>query len=83
MLQDPELHLVILDELNIVLRYDTLPLGEVLDALAARAPGPARRGHRPQRQARADRGRRPGHRDEAGQASRSAQGIKGQLGVEF
>ena len=39
MLRDPELHLVILDELNIVLRYDTLPLGEVLDALAARRPG--------------------------------------------
>ena len=38
MLQDPELHLVILDELNIVLRYDTLPLAEVLDALAAKRP---------------------------------------------
>ena len=38
MLQDPELHLVILDELNIVLRYDQLPLPEVLDALAAKRP---------------------------------------------
>lgn len=38
MLQDPELHLVILDELNIVLRYDQLPLAEVLDALAAKRP---------------------------------------------
>jgi cob(I)alamin adenosyltransferase len=38
MLQDPDLHLVILDELNIVLRYDTLPLAEVLDALAAKRP---------------------------------------------
>ncbi len=38
MLQDPELHLVILDELNIVLRYDTLPLAEVLEALAAKRP---------------------------------------------
>ena len=28
---------MILDELNIVLRYDTLPLGEVLDALAGTA----------------------------------------------
>ena len=36
---DPALHLVILDELNIVLRYDTLPLDEVLAALAARRPG--------------------------------------------
>ena len=39
MLRDPEPHLVILDELNIVLRYDTLPVAEVLDALAARRPG--------------------------------------------
>jgi cob(I)alamin adenosyltransferase len=38
MLRDPELHLVILDELNIVLRYDTLPLGEVLEALAQKRP---------------------------------------------
>jgi cob(I)alamin adenosyltransferase len=38
MLQDPGLHLVILDELNIVLRYETLPLGEVLAALAAKRP---------------------------------------------
>jgi cob(I)alamin adenosyltransferase len=38
MMQDPELHLVILDELNIVLRYDYLPLQEVLDALAAKRP---------------------------------------------
>jgi cob(I)alamin adenosyltransferase len=38
MLRDPELHLVILDELNIVLRYGTLPLAEVLDALAGKRP---------------------------------------------
>jgi cob(I)alamin adenosyltransferase len=38
MLRDPGLHLVILDELNIVLRYDTLPLGEVLEALARKRP---------------------------------------------
>jgi cob(I)alamin adenosyltransferase len=38
MLQDPELHLVILDELNIVLRYDQLPLPEVLEALATKRP---------------------------------------------
>jgi cob(I)alamin adenosyltransferase len=39
MLQDPELHMVILDELNIVLRKDYLPLDEVLDGLRARRPG--------------------------------------------
>jgi cob(I)alamin adenosyltransferase len=38
MLRDPRLHLVILDELNIVLRYDTLPLGEVLEGLRAKRP---------------------------------------------
>lgn len=38
MLQDPELHLVILDELNIVLRYDYLPLAEVIEALQAKRP---------------------------------------------
>ena len=39
MLVDPELHLVLLDELNIVLRYDYLPLAEVLEALDGRRPG--------------------------------------------
>jgi cob(I)alamin adenosyltransferase len=38
MLQDPSLHMVILDELNIVLRYDYLPQGEVLEALRGRRP---------------------------------------------
>ena len=36
MLRDPELHMVILDELNIVLRKDTLPLEEVLEGLRAK-----------------------------------------------
>jgi cob(I)alamin adenosyltransferase len=38
MLQDPELHMVILDELNIVLRKDYLPLAEVIEGLRARRP---------------------------------------------
>ena len=38
MLHDPELHLVVLDELNIVLRYDYLPLEEVLEALRGKRP---------------------------------------------
>jgi cob(I)alamin adenosyltransferase len=38
MLADPELHLVVLDELNIVLRYGRLPLEEVLEGLAHRRP---------------------------------------------
>lgn len=38
MLVDPELHLVVLDELNIVLRYDYLPVAEVLAALRHKRP---------------------------------------------
>jgi cob(I)alamin adenosyltransferase len=36
MLADPRYHLVILDELNIVLRYDYLPLDDVLETLKAK-----------------------------------------------
>jgi cob(I)alamin adenosyltransferase len=36
MLADPRYHLVILDELNIVLRYDYLPLDEVVETLRAK-----------------------------------------------
>lgn len=39
MLASPDLHLVVLDELNIVLRYATLDLGAVLASLAARREG--------------------------------------------
>jgi cob(I)alamin adenosyltransferase len=38
MLRDPALHMVILDELNIVLRKDYLPLAEVIAGLQARRP---------------------------------------------
>jgi cob(I)alamin adenosyltransferase len=38
MLQNPELHMVILDELNIVLRKDYLPLDEVIAGLQAKRP---------------------------------------------
>jgi cob(I)alamin adenosyltransferase len=36
MIADPALKLVLLDELNIVLRYDYLPLGEVIETLKAK-----------------------------------------------
>ena len=39
LLADPDLALLVLDELNIALRYDYLPLDEVLADLAARRPG--------------------------------------------
>ncbi len=35
---DPKYHMVVLDELNIVLRYDYLPLAEVVAVLADRPP---------------------------------------------
>jgi cob(I)alamin adenosyltransferase len=38
LMADPGLSLVILDELNIALRYDYLPLARVLDALKTRRP---------------------------------------------
>lgn len=38
-LSNPDVALVVLDELNIALRYDYLPLPEVLAAFAARPPG--------------------------------------------
>ncbi len=38
MIQDPTFSMVILDELNIVLRYDYLPVGEVVSVLRARRP---------------------------------------------
>jgi cob(I)alamin adenosyltransferase len=38
LLQDPELHMLILDELNIVLRYDYLSLDRVLEALKNKRP---------------------------------------------
>jgi cob(I)alamin adenosyltransferase len=38
MLQDPALHMVILDELNIVLRKDYLPLADVIEGLQGRRP---------------------------------------------
>jgi cob(I)alamin adenosyltransferase len=38
MIADPTIRLLILDELNIALRYDYLPLAEILAALQARRP---------------------------------------------
>jgi len=38
MLADPSYAMVILDEINIALRYDLIPLGQVLEGIAARPP---------------------------------------------
>lgn len=39
LMADPAIRLVVLDELNIALRYDYLPLADVVAELAARRPG--------------------------------------------
>ncbi len=39
LMADPDIALLVLDELNIALRYDYLPLDDVLAAFAARRPG--------------------------------------------
>lgn len=39
MIADPDYDLIVLDELNIVLRYDHLPIDSVVSVLAARRPG--------------------------------------------
>ncbi|MCI0431696.1 MAG: cob(I)yrinic acid a,c-diamide adenosyltransferase [Rhodospirillales bacterium] len=39
MMADPRYHLVVLDELNVVLRYDYLPAQQVVDELKVRRPG--------------------------------------------
>ena len=69
LMADPAFGLVILDELNIALRYEYLDLQAVVAALRARRRRAARRRHRPQRQARPDRRRRSRHRDDPGEAS--------------
>jgi cob(I)alamin adenosyltransferase len=38
LMQDPGLKLIVLDEINIALRYDYLPLAEVVETLKARRP---------------------------------------------
>ena len=37
-MQDPDLKLIVLDEINIALRYDYLPLAEVVETLKNRRP---------------------------------------------
>jgi cob(I)alamin adenosyltransferase len=38
MLADPSIRLIVLDELNVVLRYEYLPVEAVIEAVAARPP---------------------------------------------
>ncbi len=70
MIADPRYKMVLLDELNIVLRYDYLPLDEVIAALKATSRSDtARDRHRAERQGRVDRDCRPRDGDDRDQAS--------------
>ena len=69
MIADPSFRLVLLDELNIVLRYDYSAARRSRGGADDETARPARHRHRPQRQARADRCRRSGDRDDPDQAS--------------
>ena len=48
-MDDPSIRLLVLDELNIALRYDYLPLEEVVSALGKRRDRSQHRRDRPQR----------------------------------
>ena len=69
LMAEPDLKLLVLDELNIALRYDYLPLDEVVETLKGRRPDlhvvVTGRNAKPA----TDRGGRPRHRDDAGEAS--------------
>ena len=79
---DETIRLLVLDELNIALRYEYLPLAEVVAALARAAARPACRRHRPQRQAGADRGGRLRDGD-ALVKHHFAAGVQAQEAIEF
>jgi cob(I)alamin adenosyltransferase len=82
MLQDPELQLVVLDELNLVLKYAYLPLEEVLCDLNTRPSMPhviiAGRGARAELMEAADTVTEMRARKHAFEA-----GVKAQRGIEL
>lgn len=82
MMRNPELHLLIFDELNIVLRYDYLPVADIIDALEAKLPK--------QHIVITGRNAKPELLEIADLVTEMSlvkhpfrQGIKGQLGIEF
>ena len=58
----------VLDEFTYPMKWGWVDVDEVVETLADRPGPPARRHHRPRRRTRAGRGRRPGRRDDQGQA---------------
>jgi len=81
-LADPGLDLLVLDELNIALRYDQIPLDRVLASLAARRPGlhvvATGRNAKPELVAMADLVTEMG-----AVKHHFAAGVKAQAGIEF
>lgn len=82
LMADPAIRLLILDELNIALRYDYLPLAEVLDTLSRRRPNlhvvVTGRNAKPELIAIAD-----GVTEMTAVKHHFAAGIKAQEGIEF
>ena len=82
LMADPTIKLLILDELNIALRYDYLPLQEVLDTLAARRSDlnivVTGRNAKPELIALAD-----GVTEMGAVKHHFASGVKAQAGIEF
>ena len=69
MILDDEHDMVLCDELNIVLRYDYLPVAEIVETVEGQTGNETRHHHRSQRQGRTDRSRRPGDGNGDGEAS--------------
>ena len=82
LMADPAIRLIVLDELNIALRYDHLDARRGGRGAAGAPRRPARRRHRPQRQAGADRGGRP-VTEMTPVKHHFAAGVKAQEGIEF
>jgi cob(I)alamin adenosyltransferase len=82
LMADPSIRLLVLDELNIALRYDYLPLQMVLDTLAARRPDlhivVTGRNAKPELIALAD-----GVTEMGAVKHHFASGVKAQQGIEF
>jgi cob(I)alamin adenosyltransferase len=79
---DPDWDMVVADELNIILRYDYLPLEEVVEVHGQPARGQARHRHRPQRaQALIDAADLVTEMTQVKHPFRS--GVKAQAGIEF
>jgi len=82
LMADPSIRLLILDEINIALRYDYLPLDDVIDTLRARRPDlhvvATGRNAKPELIALAD-----GVTEMAAVKHHFAAGIKAQEGIEF